>query len=61
MAEEENQLGDFGFSSESDVDCCRGCGSETGHKPDCSFFSGGAALGDVRVAMGQQAEPPGDK
>jgi hypothetical protein len=35
--ENENELGDFGFSSESDVDCCRGCGQQEGHKLDCAF------------------------
>ncbi len=38
-----NALGDFGFSSESDVDVCRGCGQEKGHKADCAYSGGDAA------------------
>ncbi len=38
-----NALGDFGFSSESDVDVCRGCGQEKGHKADCAYAGGDAA------------------
>lgn len=32
-----NELGDFGFSSESDVETCRGCGRAEGHAKDCAF------------------------
>lgn len=32
-----NELGDFGFSSDSDVEVCRGCAFARGHAPDCAF------------------------
>jgi hypothetical protein len=41
---DDNDLGEFGYSSESDAECCRGCAQKTGHKADCAFAGQGEAV-----------------
>jgi hypothetical protein len=56
---DDNDLGEFGYSSESDAECCRGCAQKSGHKADCSFSGQGEAV-VVPAFDGKEEAEPGD-